>query len=73
MSTVEEIEEAVRKLPAAEQLRLAQRLQDVLWDTWDLQIKQNEAAGCLDHLIAEVEEDIAAGRTTPLDEVLDNP
>jgi len=73
MNTIEEIEVAVRQLSAQDRLRLAERLQDVLWESWDLQIERDAAAGRLDSLLAEVDEDIAAGRTTPLDELLDNP
>ena len=72
MSTVEEIEAAVRKLPAEEQYRLAKRLQDVLGEAWDRQIEEDAASGRLDHIISEVATDIAAGRAAPLDELLDN-
>ncbi len=72
VSTIEEIEAAVRKLPAEDQYRLAQRLQDVLWEAWDRQIEEDARAGRLDSLLAEVEADIAAGRTKPLDEIVDH-
>ena len=72
MSTVEEIEAAVRGLSATDQARLAQRLQNLLWEAWDLQIEEDAKAGRLDQVLAEVEADIAAGRTKPLDEILDN-
>ncbi len=72
MSTVEEIEAAVRKLPAGEQYRLAKRLQDVLWEAWERQIEKDAASGRLDHVLSEVEADIARGRTRPLDELLDD-
>lgn len=67
--TIEEIEAAVRKLPEEDQIRLARRLQDVLWAAWDRQIEQDAKAGSLDHIVAEVEADIAAGRTQPLGEI----
>ncbi len=72
MATVEEIEFAVRCLSGDDRMRLVERLKDVLSDAWDLQIERDIAAGCLDHLIAEVEQDIAAGRTVPLDEVINH-
>ncbi len=72
MSTVEEIESAIRKLPSADQYRLAQRLQDVLWEAWDRQIEKDSQSGQLDHILAEVDADIAAGRVKPLDEILDH-
>jgi hypothetical protein len=72
MSTVEEIEAAVRGLPATDQARLAHRLQDILWEAWDHQIEEDARSGRLDHVLAEVDADIAAGRTKPLDEVVDD-
>ena len=72
MSTIEEIEAAIRKLPSEDQYRLAQRIQDVLWEAWDRQIEEDSKTGRLDHILTEVEADIAAGRTKPLDEILDD-
>jgi len=73
MITLEEIESAIRKLPSEEQYRLAQRIQDVLSDAWDRQIEEDSEAGRLDQILTEVEDDIVARRTKPLDEILDNP
>ena len=70
VSTVKEIEQAIDRLPAQEQWSLFQRLKDNLWDEWDAEIEADYQAGRLDALIAEAREDIAAGRTKPLDEVL---
>ena len=72
MSTIEEIEVAVRQLPVDDQIELARRLRDLLWETWDHQIEEDAKSGRLDPHIAEVESDIAAGRTEPLNEVLDD-
>ena len=72
MSTIEEIEAAIRTLPAHDQYRLAQRIQDVLWEAWDRQIEEDAEAGRLDHILEEVDADIAAGRVKPLDEILDH-
>ena len=72
MITVEEIEAAIEKLPQDAQRELAHRLDTRLWDAWDEEIKADAEAGRLDHLLAEVETDIANGRVKPLDEVLDN-
>jgi hypothetical protein len=41
-----------------------------MWDDWDAQIESDYRAGRLDSLIAEVREDIAAGRVKPMHEVL---
>ena len=73
MSTVEEIESEIKQLPADAQWELVQRLNSRLWKAWDHQIEADAKAGRLDHLLAEVESDIATDRVKPLDEVIDNP
>ena len=71
MSTVTEIIEAVKKLPEAEKGEFLQRLAEIDFDDgWDRQIETDAKAGRLDHVIAQAEADIAAGRTKPLDEIL---
>jgi hypothetical protein len=71
VSSVAEIIEAVKKLPEAEKGEFLQRLAEIDFDdAWDRQIDADAKAGRLDHLIAQAETDIAAGRTKPLDEVL---
>jgi hypothetical protein len=71
VSTVTEIIEAVKKLPEAEKGEFLQRLTEIDFDdAWDRQIEADAKAGRLDHVIAQAEADIAAGRTKPLDEVL---
>ncbi len=40
-------------------------------DEWEKQIEADSATGKLDHLLAELTEDIAAGRVKPLHEVID--
>jgi len=72
MSTVAEIQAEIEKLPPAEQRKLAQWFAEIQAGAWDAQIEEDIQAGRLDHLIAQAEADIAAGRTKPLDEVLDN-
>ena len=73
MSTVEEIETEIKQLPADAQWELVQRLNSRLWKAWDRQIDADAKAGRLDHLLTEVESDIATDRVKPLDEVIDNP
>lgn len=70
MSTVHEIETAIERLPAEERWSLLHRFSDRMWDDWDAQIESDYRAGRLDSLIAGVREDIAAGRTKPMHEVL---
>ena len=72
MKSVSEIQAEIRKLSSADQRRLADWLEEMQADAWDAQIEEDIKAGRLDHLIAQAEVDIAAGRTKPLDEVLDN-
>ena len=71
MSTVTEIIEAVKRLDERQKGEFLQKLADVEFDdAWDRQMETDAKAGRLDHLWAEAMEDIKAGRTKPLDEVL---
>jgi len=71
VSTVSEIIEAVKKLPERDKSEFLARLAEVDFDdAWDCQIEADAKAGRLDHLWTEAMEDIKAGRTKPLDEVL---
>ena len=72
MSTIAEIQNEITKLSQPERRELADWLAEIEADAWDAQIEEDIKAGRLDHLIAQAEADIAAGRTKPLDEVLDN-
>ena len=73
VSTVKEIESAIKQLPPKEKWNLLHRFHDALWSEWDKQIEADAVAGRLNHLVQEVEEDIAAGRVKPLDEIIDHP
>ncbi|MBI5774857.1 MAG: hypothetical protein HZA89_14075 [Verrucomicrobia bacterium] len=72
MSTVTEIESALRQLPEKEAWEIAGWLQDYLDDKWDKQMDADVAAGRLDKLWRKAQADIAAGRVKPLDEVLND-
>jgi len=72
MRSVSEIQAEIEKLSREEQLELERWFAEMQADAWDAQIEEDIKAGRLDHLIAQAEADIAAGRTRPLDEVLDN-
>ena len=69
MTPTEQIELAIRELPDQEKKALVLRFNDVYWDAWDDEIERDFKSGALDDLIAEAEDDIAAGRTKPLDEL----
>ena len=70
MSTVEEISEALHRLPIEQRWGVLHRFSDELWSEWDEQVESDLKAGRLDGLLAEARADIAAGRTRSLDEVL---
>jgi hypothetical protein len=73
MSTVTEIIEAVKSLGIEEKGEFLARLSEVDFEeAWDLQIAADAQAGRLDHLWQQALEDIKAGRTKPLDEVLND-
>ena len=73
MSTVTEIIEAVKNLPEAEKGEFFQRLKEIDFeDEWDRQIETDANAGRLDHLWQQAVSDIKAGRTKPLDEILND-
>ncbi len=65
MSTVEEIESAIDKLPRDQFFRLQRWLQDKFNDEWDLQIEEDVKADRLDHFGKEALKEHREGRTTP--------
>ena len=73
MSTVVEIEDALRKLPFQDARTVAAWLDEYLEEQWDQQIEADIAAGKLDRLAAQAMAHYRAGRVKPLDEVLDHP
>jgi hypothetical protein len=73
MSTVTEIIEAVKSLDIEGKTEFLTRLSEVDFeDAWDRQIEADAHAGRLDPLWQQALEDIKAGRTKPLDEVLND-
>ena len=75
-ATVEKILEDVRALSPREREELWQRVAETeaaTLDEWEKEMERDSNSGKLDHLLAELREDIAAGRVKPLDEVLDQP
>jgi hypothetical protein len=74
MSTVTEIIEAVKRLDERQKGEFLQKLADVDFDdAWDRQIEADAKAGKLDRFWQEALEDVKAGRTKPLDEIVDHP
>lgn len=72
MTTLPEIEAAIKQLPEGDIRQLSVWLQEYLDEMWDRQIEADLALGKLDKLIAKTEADIAANRVRDLDEVLRN-
>lgn len=71
--SVAELIDAVKELSENEKGEFLDRLMEIDFeDAWDRQIEADAKAGRLDHLWQKALEDIEAGRTKPLDEVLDH-
>lgn len=62
MSTVHEIEEAVRKLSVEERANFRAWFAAYDAEEWDRQLERDAAAGKLDWLVAEARADAQAGR-----------
>ena len=75
-ATVEKIADEVKALPEKELDEFLSWLADYELqnpDRWDREIERDsQPGGRLDAVLHRVREDIAAGRTKPLDEVIDN-
>lgn len=72
MTTLLEIEAAIKQLPESDVRQLAAWLQIYLDETWDRQIEEDLTSGKLDNLLAQAEADIAANNVRDLDEILRN-
>jgi uncharacterized membrane protein YkoI len=75
-TTVEKILKEVKSLSSKEREELWDRVaaeEANNLDQWEKQIERDSKAGKLDHLLAELKEDIQAGRVKPLDEVINEP
>ncbi len=72
MTTLLEIEAAIKQLPESDVRQLAAWLQTYLDEAWDRQIEEDLTSGKLDNLIAQAEADIAANNVRDLDEILRN-
>ena len=73
MSTVAEIIAAVKKLPVEQKSEFLEELREIDFeDAWDKQIEADAKAGRLDQLWEKSLSDIKAGRTKPLDEIIND-
>ncbi|MUG93420.1 hypothetical protein F7734_13665 [Scytonema sp. UIC 10036] len=72
MSSLVEIETAIKQLPENEIRQLATWIQTYLDEAWDRQIEVDLKSGKLNNLIAKAEADIAANNVRDLDEVLND-
>ncbi|MBE2203434.1 MAG: hypothetical protein IAE94_03700 [Chthoniobacterales bacterium] len=66
MSTVQEIEKAIEKLPREELFQLTDWLSSRFSDQWDRQIEEDIAAGLLDELASEAIAEHRAGQSMPM-------
>jgi uncharacterized membrane protein YkoI len=75
-ATVEKILKEVKSLSSQDREELWARVaaeEANNLDGWEKQIERDSKAGKLDHLLAELKEDIQAGRVKPLDEIIHEP
>ena len=67
VTTLEEIEAAIAKLPKDDFERLSAWIIQKYQTDWDRQIEEDSESGALDSVVREISGDIAHGRTRPLD------
>ena len=72
MSTVQEIESAIDRLPPTELLALVDRLRGRHGEAWDRQIEADAQNGRLDTLYVRLEQENRGQPEVPLDVVLDD-
>ena len=65
MTNVEEIEEAIERLPREDFCRLIDWIRERFGDAWDREIEQDLEAGRLEHLAGEALAEYRSGQTTP--------
>ncbi len=64
--SIEELQTAVAQLPAEELDRFSRWFEEFLADQWDRQIEADILAGRLDAAGRRADEEVEAGRCTPL-------
>jgi hypothetical protein len=65
MSTVEQIEAAIQKLPREEFFRLHEWMRDRFDDEWDKQFEEDARSGRLDHAAKKAIAEHRAGKSMP--------
>jgi len=65
MSTVEQIEAAIQKLPREEFFRLHEWIRDRFDDEWDRQFEEDARSGRFDAVAREARAEYRAGKSTP--------
>lgn len=71
VSTVQEIKSAIARLPMAERAALVAELCGWTHDAWDHQMMSDAGAGKFAAMNEAAANDYSAGRTKPLDDLLD--
>jgi hypothetical protein len=66
MTTVQDIEKAIRQLSHEELTQLKQRIADYEWEQWDKQLEGDVKAGRLEALAQEALKELREGKTTEL-------
>jgi len=65
MTTIQEIETAIDRLPRGQLFELVEWVRSRFADEWDRQIEDDIRAGKMDQLAREAVAEYRAGRTTP--------
>ncbi len=71
MTTVQEIEQAIAKLPRADFFELVRQLRERHADEWDRQIEEDARSGKLDALYERLQGENRNEPDVPLDDFLD--
>jgi len=66
MSTVDEIKEAISKLPEDQYNAIRKWFSEEDWKSWDSQIERDSASGALDFLIEEARQEETEGKLKDL-------
>jgi hypothetical protein len=72
VSTVQEIKAAIKALPDADFREVSRAIDEMEADRFDRALEDATHSGKLDAWLKKVDGDIDAGRTKPLDEIIDD-